>query len=292
MKSKKIYLLTFAALILFGFGFKEFMTNSYPASGPANIEGLNLQGSGQVAPFSIPAANKINFGFVDASVFLQITPGSVDVQGYQFTSYQRGGLFGNTAGGYALTATEKSYLAYNPGSYTLNGQGSSWDGISRLQNKGRFSTDTFHTSSGNVGDILTKASDGNYYPQPVATNTSSGTYAPTATGISNVTSVVVYQTGKWDKNGNIVDVSIGISLKYTANNATTQFTISLPTTINTTTATPQTACGSGVLYLGGGATTFIGTIPSGNNTITFTFVSALGAGSFYDCNLHFKYVTQ
>jgi len=70
----------------------------------------------------------------------------------------------------------------------------------------------------------------------------SGTYTPTLTGVTNVSSTTSYEA-QWSRVGNVVTVSGKIGVEPTANNTSTRVRISLPVASNF--ATEQQCAGSG-----------------------------------------------
>jgi len=69
----------------------------------------------------------------------------------------------------------------------------------------------------------------------IADAASSGTYTPTFVAGSNATSVVLFKSATWSRNGSIVTVRADFTCNFSTSNTTTSFTMSLPFNRNSST---------------------------------------------------------
>jgi len=78
---------------------------------------------------------------------------------------------------------------------------------------------------------------------------SSGTYTPTLTGVTNITTIGTLENAYYTKIGNIVTVYVSFQVRPTATSANSEYTISLPVT-RTSAPIAGTNCGEGMSFSG------------------------------------------
>jgi len=83
----------------------------------------------------------------------------------------------------------------------------------------------------------------------VANAVSSGTYTPTLTGVTNITTIGTLENAYYTKIGNIVTVYVSFQVRPTATSANSEYTISLPVT-RTSAPIAGTNCGEGMSFSG------------------------------------------
>lgn len=205
-----------------------------------------------------------------------------------FASMTRGATFASIiAGNWALETRDGiTWLnSTGAGSRTLIGHLLTDDGVHQVQTTSIKAT-ALQLNPTTAGFVGTFDAAGNMTPQAPATSGTGATFTPVFVNVLNISAFSLYQTGKYSKTGNVVDVNIGFAIKPAAT-TTTSFTISLPVT---TSVTPQSMCVQGVMYISGGSIPFTGTIGTGNTvTISFVITSPITGLSFYDCSVHFAY---
>lgn len=225
MKKLLTILLTLSSFI----GFSQ--SNSYPATGPMIADGLQFYHAGfGTSQLVMSAANVVHLimpGTGGTALEVNSNTGAFDVQAYQLSSYQRGAVFGNTAGGDALTSTGNSRLAYNSGAYTLNGSGAANDGASQFINKGQLRTDVLYIPSGTAGQVLANDGANHYIPTTISSGLF-GTWAPSVISSTNVNlSGLVFSGASYSQSGKIITLQVSGYIQTSALGVTTLF-INLP----------------------------------------------------------------
>lgn len=287
---KKILCILLTVLCLNGFS--QTGPNQYPLpTGPAVLNGVNIWASGFGTSQIIMSASGILHVVMPGAggVALEINgnTGGFDVQAYLFSSYQRGGVFGNTIGQYALITTAKSWFAQQPGTFTLNGPSAAYDGSSTFINKGPLKTDTVRVPGGSAGQALINDGHDNYIPTNLPSGVSGGGSFTSTLTVGTNTNAVAFTDADYIKSGNVISGRISGSVTPNVSVTGGTFNVTLPFAFTT-----GAAIGSITIYNGTGYTTGIVTSTSGSSASVSYSCASVGSLSSRGFVILFHYHTN
>lgn len=200
-----------------------------------------------------------------------IAAGTTDITAYAKLAGRAGGqtLSGDTAAAGSLTLAATA--SATPGPLILRG-GSGSERM-RFDANGLLLVTGMHNVTGNTTTSQT---------------ITSGTYTPTLTGVTNVTSSVALAC-EWMRVGNLVVVAGALAVTPTAAATSSQIDLSLPVASNLVATTDAGGAGAWV----GGTTTAVAQIlgDATNDRASFQFVSA-GAGAQIIFRFTFTYIVR